>query len=192
MSITTQKQEIRKILKGLRAKISEKERKNKSRQIVQNFYSNIPIAKNLIIAGFMPIAEEVDIRLLMGMYLDDGLKVCLPCVTAADEPLDFKQYIRGDELTENQRYKFLEPQRNRPTLIPNVIITPLLGFDEGGYRMGYGGGFYDRTFRQLYNIGEVITVGVAFECQKIKQLPVDKFDEKLDCVVTEKQVYVFE
>jgi 5-formyltetrahydrofolate cyclo-ligase len=191
MYISAQKQNLRATLKNLRAKISEKDRKIKSREIVKNFYANIPVTKNLVIAGFMPIGDEADIRLLFEMYSESGNKICLPVVTAADEAMDFRQYIRGDELIENPKYKFLEPKAERPTLSPNIIITPLLGFDDNGYRLGYGGGFYDRTFRQLYNLGEILTVGVAFECQKITEIPVDKFDEKLDCVVTEKQVYVF-
>lgn len=191
MNNLIRKKELRKELRELRDDMSDKDRHSKSRDIVQNFYSHIPTGKKTVVAGFIPMGSEADIRMLLEMYQEAGLRTCLPIVTNVDEPLTFCEYKRYDELVENKKFKFFEPVV-RKTLVPNVIITPLLAFDEKGFRLGYGGGFYDRTFDFLYKVGEILTVGVAFECQKVKKLPIDKFDERLDAVVTEKTVYVFE
>jgi 5-formyltetrahydrofolate cyclo-ligase len=191
MNNLIRKKQLRKELIEKRDKIPEKERYAKSREIAKNCYAHIPVSKNTVVAGFMPMGSEVDIRLLLEMYQEAGLKICLPIVTNVDEPLSFCEYKRGDELVENKKFKFFEPLK-RKTIVPNVIITPLLAFDANGYRLGYGGGFYDRTFDFLYKVGEIMTIGVGFESQRVGLLPIDKFDEKLDAVVTEKQVYVWE
>jgi 5-formyltetrahydrofolate cyclo-ligase len=69
---------------------------------------------------------------------------------------------------------------------PQVVIVPLLAFDARGFRLGYGGGFYDRTLQGLRAKGPVLAIGFAFEAQEVDAVPIDAFDQKLDLVVTEK------
>ena len=85
-----------------------------------------------------------------------------------------------------------EPTKNNEILIPNIVFVPCLAFDDCGFRLGYGGGFYDRTFSQFKrNKIKFISIGYAFEGQKVSKVPKDKFDIKLDYVITEKQIYSF-
>ena len=75
-----------------------------------------------------------------------------------------------------------------PILVPKILVIPLLAFDSAGYRLGFGGGFYDRTLAELRDQSDVYAIGAAFEGQKIDSVPHDKFDQRLDAVVTEKHV----
>jgi len=74
---------------------------------------------------------------------------------------------------------------------PEVMIVPMLAYDARGYRLGYGGGFYDRTLELLRARGPVLAVGFAFSAQEVAEVPIDGFDQRLDAVVTEKGVTVF-
>jgi 5-formyltetrahydrofolate cyclo-ligase len=74
---------------------------------------------------------------------------------------------------------------------PSVLIVPLLAFDARGYRLGYGGGFYDRTLEGLRARGPVLAVGFAFAAQEVAEVPTDATDQRLDAVVTERGVTVF-
>jgi 5-formyltetrahydrofolate cyclo-ligase len=184
------KSEIRREIKSLRANLSERQRYLKSRDIVQNFYANIPVGKNDIIAGYTPFQSEVDINLLLEMYSERGNKICLPVVEEENAPLIFREYKIGDKLIKNEKFGFLEPEESAQKMLPNIIITPLVAFDAAGFRLGQGGGFYDRTIEYLLSVGEIMTVGVAFVLQQIPKVPHESFDQKLDAIVTEERVIV--
>ena len=81
-----------------------------------------------------------------------------------------------------------EPINNSNILIPDIIFVPLVGFDNNLNRLGYGGGFYDRYFENNSKLKKIIKIGLAFSFQKIKNLPVNKYDKKLDRIVTEKKI----
>jgi len=84
----------------------------------------------------------------------------------------------------------LEPSKFSNLVLPELFFVPCLGFDHKGYRIGYGGGYYDKTFAYLKNNNMTfISVGFAFEEQKITEVPIDKFDYRLDYILTEKQLY---
>ena len=86
-----------------------------------------------------------------------------------------------------------EPQNNNKILNPELIFVPCLAFDHKGNRLGYGGGYYDRTFAYLNKINHrFISVAYAYEEQKLDYIPIDKFDFKVDYVITEKNLYSFQ
>ena len=85
-----------------------------------------------------------------------------------------------------------EPSQKNEILIPDVLFVPCLAFDRFGFRLGYGGGYYDRTFSYLKKINkEFISIGYAYDNQKIHEVPRDKFDISLDYVITEKEIYSY-
>ena len=80
-----------------------------------------------------------------------------------------------------------EPIKNKK-VFPDVLIVPLVGFDTNKFRLGYGGGFYDRYISKIQKIKSVITVGFAFTFQEILQIPTNNFDKKLDVILTNKGI----
>ena len=88
--------------------------------------------------------------------------------------------------------KIKEPDHTNEILVPDLLFVPCLAYDKHGFRLGYGGGYYDRTFTHLKkNKVKFISVGYAFDDQKVTKVPKDKFDIKLDYVITEKKIYSF-
>ncbi len=185
------KDEIRKIFREKRAKLSDRQRKSKDRDIVKNFYANISVKPRSVIAGYIPFNSEVDISLLLEMYAEDGHIICLPCVDEKNSPMVFRKYPRGTKLIKNTLVQTLEPPENFETVTPNVIITPLVAFDSAGTRLGMGAGYYDRTFDSLSGYNDFIAVGVAYSTQQTPYIRPDAHDFKLDAVVTEEKVLVF-
>ena len=82
----------------------------------------------------------------------------------------------------------MEPSLTHSTVTPEILITPLLAFDRAGYRLGYGGGYYDRTLAELREHYSIYAIGAGYCCQKFDSVPHDQFDQRLDAVVTEKGV----
>ena len=142
-----------------------------------------------VVSGFLPIGSEVDVRPTLALALQSNFEICLPCVVEKDNPLVFRKWREGDNLIAED-FGTKAPHPNAEELLPNVIITPLLAFDERGYRLGYGGGFYDRTIAKFNEMNhEFITIGVALDMQKIDEVPIGTYDEPLNYVITEKQIY---
>lgn len=152
-----------------------------------NFFNNFDV-KNKIVAGFLPIGSEIDITNLLSRVIDNGGVTCLPCVVEDEKPLIFRKWENGDDLII-EKFKTKAPSETAEILLPDIIITPMLAFDNAKYRLGYGGGFYDRTLPEIKKIKTVTIVGVAFDEQKIDTVPVGEFDYPLDVVVTQKEIY---
>ena len=115
----------------------------------------------------------------------------MPTILKKDHYLVFRNFINNDDLIEGFM-KIKEPPNNSEIVIPELIFVPCLAFDNFWFRLGYGGGYYDRTFSFLKNNKrKFISVGYAFDGQKVTEVPKDKFDIKLDYVITEKKIYSF-
>ena len=99
--------------------------------------------------------------------------------------MDFFSWSTKDPLLIN-KYGIPEPTSNR-VKYPNVLLVPLVAFDEYFNRVGYGGGFYDRYIRKVKKNKKIITIGIAYSFQKVKKILINKFDTKLDFIVTEKK-----
>ena len=103
----------------------------------------------------------------------------------------FRRYNFNQKLVKG-KFNILEPSDDNELLIPDILFVPCLAFDNNGYRLGYGGGYYDKTFDYLIkNKKKFISVGYAFEGQKLSSLPIDKYDIKLNYVMTEKNIYSY-
>lgn len=133
------------------------------------------------LAGYMPMRTEIDP--LPAMSAHQGL-VGVPVIVAAATPLKFREWGPGVAMVAGD-FGALIPEEGA-WVTPQVVIVPLLAFDALGFRLGYGGGFYDRTLQGLRAKGPVLAIGFAFEAQEVDAVPIDAFDQKLDLVVTEK------
>jgi len=138
------------------------------------------------LSGYMPMRSEIDP--LPAMAAHQG-PVGVPVILAKDTPLKFREWSPGCRLVEGA-FKALIPEEGA-WVEPEVMIVPLLAWDARGYRLGYGGGFYDRTLELLRSRGPVLAVGFAFAAQEVAEVPTDAFDQRLDAVVTERGVTVF-
>ena len=175
-----QKQKIRKNMIGVRSRINE--RFYKEREIFKRLIS-LKINKAEIISGYMPNKSEVNIIPFLDNLCKKKYNVCLPFINKIDNPLLFKEWISNTTKMINGKFKILVPD-NEVFLEPSFIIVPMVAFDIKKNRIGYGGGYYDRTISFLKNKRKIFTIGVAFDEQEIENVPMMEFDKKLDLIIT--------
>ena len=137
-----------------------------------------------ILSGYWPMRGEVDP--LPAMAAHDG-PLCLPVVPGRAMPLVFRAWRPGDPLDAGS-FGIHHPPESAPVLVPQVLIVPLAAFDRSGQRIGYGGGYYDRTLAALRAAGPVTAIGLAFASQEIAAIPVGPFDQPLDMIVTDREI----
>ncbi|MBI04646.1 MAG: 5-formyltetrahydrofolate cyclo-ligase [Pelagibacteraceae bacterium] len=189
-NISEKKKKLRKIQKIKRDKIYNKKFFFKN-NIFESFYKDLNLKKIKKFASFFSINSEINTDLLNSYLWKKNKILCFPVIKNKNDSLIFLQYSI-DQKKEIGVYKTLEPQKENPELIPEVIIVPCLAFDLNGNRLGYGGGYYDRTFEKLNNLNKnFISIGYAYDDQIVSNVPVETSDYKLDYVLTEKQLYCF-
>ena len=140
-------------------------------------------AERLCVAGYVPIRSEIDPMPLLAACAKAGCATCLPTTPKAGEALIFRAWQIGAPLVAGL-YGTSEPPQDAPIRTPNLLLVPLLAFDEAGYRLGYGGGFYDRSLAGLRPHG-VVAIGIAYAGQEIPQVPRESHDAPLDGILTE-------
>jgi 5-formyltetrahydrofolate cyclo-ligase len=107
-------------------------------------------------------------------------------VIAPEQPLIFRAWEPGDKLVPGV-WDIPIPQESAEEVLPDVLLVPMLAFDRAGYRLGYGGGFYDRTLEKLRALKKVTAIGVAYQAQLVDQVPVGPHDAPLDYILTEHE-----
>lgn len=185
MNITAQKSRARLQAKQQRQAVYDP---SAGPELIRNF--PVQRFRGALIAGFWPLPGEIDIKPLLAALTDMGHTLALPCTPRPGHPLTFRQWSPADKLKAGP-YGTREPQPEKPEARPDVILMPLLAFTKTGERLGYGGGFYDRTLAALRAEGNLYTCGVAFAGQEAAFLPTDHYDQKLDAVLTEKDFKEF-
>jgi len=139
-----------------------------------------------IVAGYAPIRHEIDVMPLMEALHAAGRELALPAVGAVDAPLIFRAWRPGEALRE-AAFGVPAPLPDAPPVRPDVLIVPLAAFDRAGNRLGYGGGFYDRTLQVLRREGPVTAIGAAFSGQELDNVPHEAFDQSLDGIITDRE-----
>jgi 5-formyltetrahydrofolate cyclo-ligase len=141
-----------------------------------------------IVSAFHPFRSEVDTRPLLVRLAGEGWTTCLPVVLGEGLPLEFRRWLPGEALVKGAM-DIERPPETAPVLEPDVLLVPMLAFDASGYRLGYGGGFYDRTLAKLRAKKKVIAIGVAYAAQQAAHVPHAAHDQPLDFVMTEKGIF---
>jgi 5-formyltetrahydrofolate cyclo-ligase len=136
------------------------------------------------VSAFYPYKSEISTLPLLSRLAGEGWTTALPVVVAPEEPLVFRAWRPG-EPTVPGVWDIPVPPEDSPGVVPDVLVVPLLAFDRAGYRLGYGGGFYDRTLARLREIKPVVAVGMAYAAQEVPLVPHDANDQRLDFVMTE-------
>ncbi|WP_142848777.1 5-formyltetrahydrofolate cyclo-ligase [Telmatospirillum sp. J64-1] len=146
------------------------------------------VPPGLSVAAYWPMGDEIDPRPLMEWLHGRGCVVALPVVEARGQPLEFRLWRPGD-LLEAGNHGTQHPSGAMPSVTPSLLLVPLLAFDRQGWRLGYGGGYYDRTIAALRDRDVPLrTVGIAYAAQEVEAVPVDGYDQRLDAVVTDETV----
>ena len=135
------------------------------------------------VSAFLAIGEEIDPLPLMRRLWREDHRVGLPVMVGKGRPLEFRQWSEGEPLDE-VKWGIREPVATAPVIEPDVVLVPLLAFDRAGYRLGYGGGFYDRTLARLRAMKPVVAVGIAYDELGVDAVPHLDYDEPLDWVLT--------
>lgn len=135
------------------------------------------------LSGYMPMRTEIDP--LPAMAAHEG-PVCVPVIIGKGQPLKFREWTPGCPMIAGE-FGALIPAEGA-WIEPEILIVPLLAFDARGYRLGYGGGFYDRTLEGLRSKRATVAVGFAFAAQKVVEVPINVYDQRLDAVVTENGI----
>lgn len=138
------------------------------------------------LAGYMPMRTEIDP--LPAMARHQG-PVGVPVILAAATPLKFREWGPGVAMVPGE-FGALIPEEGA-WVEPQILIVPLLAFDARGFRLGYGGGFYDRTLQGLRARHKTLAIGFAFAAQEVDEVPIDAYDQRLDAIVTEEGVRWF-
>lgn len=161
-----------------------------AKRITENFLAKIPLQKNSVIAGYIAAHDELDPAELVAALRARGHTLALPRVAAKDGPLEFHRWDKNAAPVKGA-YGLFEAAPDWPPVKPDVLLVPLLAFDEKGYRLGYGGGYYDRSLLAFRETGPLLAVGLAYDGQRVARIPSDATDEKLDWAVTEKAARKF-
>ena len=153
---------------------------------VAHLLSVVTQHKGKVLSGYMPIRTEITPVPVMAAMAAHG-PVCVPVIEGPDRPLRFALWAPDCEMTEGAfgayipaKLEFVEPE---------VLIVPLLAFDRKGGRLGYGGGFYDRTLEGLRNQRPTLAIGYAYRAQEVISVPLEPTDQKLDAIVTDDGVH---
>ena len=139
--------------------------------------------KNL--GGYYPCNNEIDDLELLKFFWKKRANISLPKIRE-NKQMDFFEWTNKDPLIIN-KYGIVEPVSLKK-VYPDIIFVPLVAYDKNLNRLGYGGGFYDRYIEKILKVKKIVKIGLAFSFQELKVIPVNKFDKKLDFIVTEKKI----
>lgn len=150
-----------------------------------SFAGQLALPEGAAVAGYAPVRGEADPRVLMLALAERGHPLALPRIAERGQPLQFHLWKDGDAMAAGA-FGIAEPLAAAAVVTPSVLLVPMLAFDGEGYRLGYGGGFYDRTLAALRAARKVLAIGVAYAGQEVPALPHAAHDARLDAVLTEK------
>jgi 5-formyltetrahydrofolate cyclo-ligase len=141
-----------------------------------------PLAAGTVVSGFSPMPDELRIWALLRRLAAGGIALALPVMQGKGQPLLFRAWKPGDAM-DKAVWDIAEPKPDKPVLEPDVVLVPLLAFDRRGWRLGYGGGFYDRTLSRLRARKAIVAVGLGYDQQQVDAVPHLAYDQRLDWVL---------
>jgi len=177
------KKKLRKKILKIRKKIDQNSNKIYFTKIFNLIKRQKKIKKN--IGGYFPVNNEIDDLEILKKFEKKEYKICLP-VVKKNFDMDFYKFSFSEPLIVN-KYGIPEPKKTN-IIYPDIILIPMVGFDKNLNRLGYGGGYYDRIIEKLMKKKKILKIGLAFSKQQINNLPISKYDKKMDYIVTEKYI----
>lgn len=187
--ITEQKAELRNAAFA-RRKAAHEARADATPRATANLLAHLgPLAPGTVVSGYRPIRSEIDPTPAMEALLSAGARLCVPVIEGRGLPLKFREWTPGCAMETGPFGA--EIPASGAWLTPSVVIVPLVAFDSVGHRLGYGGGFYDRTLDMLRETAPTRAIGFAYAAQQGPDLPIHEGDHRLDAVATEEGVMTF-
>jgi 5-formyltetrahydrofolate cyclo-ligase len=171
-------------LLALRTRASMVDRRRWSLAIEAQLRVVIEQRQGIMIGAYWPFQAEFDPRPLIGWLVEQGSLVALPAVIDKNGPLEYRSWRPGEPLISG--VWDIPVPRERNIVTPQAVLAPLVGFDRQCYRLGYGGGFFDRTLAALSP--RPLAIGVGFELSRIETIQPQAFDIPMDMVVTEEKI----
>ena len=153
--------------------------------VAAHILRDCPPPSGAVVSGVWPLPGEIDLRPLLEVLHARGHAVVLPVTPPRGQPLTFRRWRPGDLLVP-ERFGTMAPTGE--VAVPDFVLVPLLAFDRRGYRLGYGGGYYDRTLAAL---PRRFALGFGFAAQEADAVPVGPTDIRLDAVATERGIIRF-
>ena len=150
----------------------------------------VAVKPGMIVAGFSAMKTEINPVPLMKKFAAAGAQLALPCIAGRGKPLIMRAWNFGEPFKAGQ-WGIREPLPEAAEVHPDILIVPLACFDRAGHRIGYGAGYYDMTIAALRAQKKITAIGIAFAAQEIPTVPATERDERLDFVLTEKEVIAF-
>ena len=191
MKLFLKKKQLRNILVQKRSLINKNTSLEFSEELFNQLIEKIIFKDINFISSFISIRSEISTIKLNERIIKLKKILSFPVIEKNSKVLIFKKFNSNENLKLG-KFHIPEPSWNNDEVIPQLFFVPCLGFDLIGNRIGYGGGYYDRTFAKLKELNlKFYTVGFAYDEQKQNEIPVEYFDYKLDFVLTEKQLYTF-
>jgi len=138
-----------------------------------------------VIGGYYPYNYEIDVIKILEKFEKLKYKISLPKIKK-NSKMDFFSWSIKDPLSIN-KYGIPEPTSNK-VMYPSILLVPLLAFDNNFNRIGYGGGFYDRYIKKIKKDKKIITIGLAYSFQRVRKIPTNKYDIKLDFIITDRKI----
>ncbi len=175
------KSKLRKKVLKIRKIVNKKNYKIDFKKVFNLIKKNNLVTKS--IGGYFPVNYEVDDLEILNKFAKKNYQISLPVIKKKFK-MDFYKWSFHDPLKINQ-YGIPEPT-SKKIIYPDVILVPLVAFDNNLNRLGYGGGYYDRVIKKLSKKKKILKIGLAFSIKKINNVPVTKYDKKLDYIVTDK------
>ncbi|MGE3849468.1 MAG: 5-formyltetrahydrofolate cyclo-ligase [Gammaproteobacteria bacterium] len=176
---------LRETLLARRQALPAASREAATAAIVTHLRAGLPAPETLTLAFFAPFRAEPDLRPLVDEWRAAGARTALPVVVARGQPMEFRLWWPGAPVRRGA-FSLPEPD-GTPLVTPQVVLLPPVGFDAEGYRLGYGGGFFDRTLAAL--TPAPLKIGVAFEAARVESIRPQPYDVPLDFVITEAGVW---
>ena len=172
----------------IRKKIIKLRKENYSKDLQIDFQSINKIlskekTKKKIVGGYYSYNYEANVMPILEKFEKSKYIISLPKI-GKNFSMNFYIWSTKDPLNIN-KYGIPEPITNR-VVFPDILFVPLVAYDKNCNRIGYGGGFYDRYIKKIKKIKKVLTIGLAFSYQRVKKIPIEKNDIKLDFIITEK------
>jgi 5,10-methenyltetrahydrofolate synthetase len=180
---TAWRRALRQDMTSRRAALAGAEHEALSARIVAHALAALPRPK--VAAFCWPIKHEPDLRALLASWTSVQVRAVLPVVVAENAPLRFREWTPDSRLALD-RYGIPTPTAGE-WLTPGLILLPLNGFDDAGYRLGYGGGYFDRTLAALSP--RPLAVGVGFEINRVASIRPEAHDQRLDWIITENGAF---
>lgn len=190
MTLIERKRALRAAMQIRRRGLGTGERRAAAAGLLEIFELERPAELPAVVSGFWPIQDEIDIRPVMAHLHGQGCRLALPVVHGRGQRLSFRAWQPGDPL-ESGVFGTLQPSAGCETLEPDVLLVPLLACDEEGWRLGYGGGYYDRTLEDLRRRRTVTAIGVGFDLQLVPEVPHGADDQRLDWLLTDRRACAF-